>query len=171
MTTQDTLPDKPADAPWPDYSVRRVRVGLLVTLFGLFVFLLGARPSLFNLDRSPVVGFVQIAVFLIGMAIICIGGNISLVALWSGRPRSILADIGWRLVTTGYVVCVFAGMADVFGFGTQAFPRVPYFGPFQARGVELGEMIIALGFLLLIPYGIHKIGGNPQQEQESTPGK
>jgi len=37
------------------------------------VFLLGSRPGVFGLDRSPVIGFVQIAVFLIGLAMICIG--------------------------------------------------------------------------------------------------
>lgn len=136
----------------PHFPTGRVRFGLATTLMGLLVFLLGARPSLFHLDRSPVIGFVQIAVFLVGLAIICIGGYLSLAALWMGEPKSILADIGLRLVSTGYVVAVFAGMADVFGFGSQPLPKVPYFGPWQARGVELGEAIIALGFLMLIPY-------------------
>jgi hypothetical protein len=136
----------------PHFPTGRVRFGLATTLMGLLVFLLGARPSLFHLDRSPVIGFVQIAVFLVGLAIICIGGYLSLAALWMGEPKSILADIGLRLVSTGYVVAVFAGMADVFGFGSQPLPQVPYFGPWQARGVELGEAIIALGFLMLIPY-------------------
>ena len=54
----------------------RIRTGLFITLIGLLVFLVGARPALFNLDRSPVVGFVQIAVFLVGLAIVCIGGYI-----------------------------------------------------------------------------------------------
>jgi hypothetical protein len=43
-------------------------------------------------------------------------------------------------------------MADVFGFGNQPFPEIPYFGPWQAMGVMAGEIIIALGFLLLIPF-------------------
>ena len=105
-------------------------------------------------DRSPVVGFVQIAVFLVGLAIICMGGYIGLLALWGGSQRSIAADIGLRLVSTGYVISVFAGMADVFGMGTHPLPNVPYFGPVQATGVVLGEIVIAVGFLLLIPYKI-----------------
>jgi hypothetical protein len=138
----------------PPYPRRRIRTGLVVTLIGFFMFLLGARPSLFGLDRSPIIGFVQIAVFLIGLAIICIGGYIALVALWNHHPRSIAADIGLRLVSTGYVISVFAGMADIFGFGSHRLPdSIPYFGPWQARGVEIGEAIIALGFLLLIPFG------------------
>ncbi len=134
------------------YWQRRARTGLILTLFGFFVFLMGARPSMFGLDRSPVIGFVQIAVFLIGLAIICIGGYVSLLALWKGEPLSIAADIGQRLVATGYVIAVFAGMADIFGMGSHSLPGIPYFGQWQARGVEVGQLLIAVGFLLMLPF-------------------
>jgi len=129
-----------------------MRFGLVLTLVGLFVFLVGARPALFGVDRSPVVGFIQIAVFLVGLAIICLGGYVSLMSYWRNGERTIAADIGSRLVATGYVVAVFAGMADIFGMGTQTFPRIPYFGPWQATGVQVGQAMIAVGFLLLIPF-------------------
>ncbi len=129
----------------------RVRLGLILTLVGFVIFLLGADPGLFRLDRSPVTGFVQIAVFLIGLAIICLGGYICLNGLWNGDPKTIAADIGLRLVTTGYVIAVFSGMADVFGFGSQPLPQIPYFGIRQATGVMIGEAVIAVGFLLLVP--------------------
>jgi hypothetical protein len=138
------------------FSQHRVRLGLIITLVGFVIFLIGARPSLFSLDRSPVIGIVQIATFLVGIGIICIGGYLSLMALWRGHNPSIAADIGLRLVATGYVIAVFAGMADVFGFGTQRLPRVPFFGPWQSRGVMFGEVIIAIGFLLMIPYHLRK---------------
>ena len=130
----------------------RIRAGLFITLAGFFIFIVGAKPDWLGWDRSSVVGFVQIAVFLVGLAIICMGGYIGLLALWGGSQRSIGADIGLRLVSTGYVISVFAGMADVFGMGTHPLPNVPYFGPVQATGVVLGEIVIAVGFLLLIPY-------------------
>jgi len=130
----------------------RVRTGLVITLLGFFVFIVGAKPVWLGWDRSPVVGFVQIAVFLVGLAIICLGGYIGLLALWGGEQRSIAADIGLRLVSTGYVISAFAGMADIFGMGAHPLPGVPYFGPVQATGVVLGEILIAVGFLLLIPY-------------------
>jgi hypothetical protein len=129
----------------------RVRTGLIILIIGFLTFLLGASPGLFNLDRSPAVGFVQIAVFLVGLAILCVGGYISLNGLWNGDPKTIAADIGLRLVSTGYVIAFVSGMADIFGFGSQSFPDLPYFGPWQARGVTLGEAVIAVGFLLLIP--------------------
>ena len=133
-------------------SRNRIRMGLFITVAGFFIFIVGAKPDWLGWDRSPVVGFVQIAVFLVGLAIICIGGYIGLLALWGGNQRSIAADIGLRLVSTGYVISVFAGMADIFGMGTHPLPNVPYFGRIQAIGVVLGEIVIGVGFLLLIPY-------------------
>lgn len=131
---------------------RRVPVGLGLSLLGFLIFLLGLKPALFGLDRSPVIGFVQIATFLVGLAIICLGGYTCLIVLWERTPISIAADIGVRLVATGYVVCVFAGMADIFGVGGNPAPSVPYFGELQARGVEVGLLVILIGFLLIIPY-------------------
>lgn len=131
---------------------KRIRIGLGSTLIGFLVFLFGAEPGIFALDRSPVVGFVQIAVFLVGLGIICLGGYITLAALWNGGAKSIASDIGLRLVGTGYVISVASGMADVFGFGSHRFPNVPFFGSWQVTGVIIGEAVIAIGLLLLIPY-------------------
>jgi uncharacterized membrane protein len=103
-----------------------------------------------------VVGFVQISIFLVGLALICFGGYLTLLTLWKGKQRTIAADIGMRLVSTGYVIAVFAGMADVFGLGSQPPPAVPHFGPWQSTGVFIGQIFIAFGFLLLIPYRLRK---------------
>lgn len=138
------------------YSRRRVRLGLSLTLLGFAIFLLGARPAIFGLDRSPIIGFVQIAVFLVGLAFICVGGYLSMMALWKHQRSSIAVDFGLRLVCTGYVIAVFSGMADVFGFGSHPLPGLPLFGEWQARGVVIGQLIIAAGFLLLLPRRSHK---------------
>jgi hypothetical protein len=130
----------------------RIRVGMILMLVGFVIFLIGATPDLFGLDRSPVIGFVQIAVFLIGLAIICLGAYICLNALWNKHPKTILADIGLRLVLTGFVIAVITGMADIFGFGTQLAPEIPYYGPWQAMGVLFGEITIVVGFILQIPF-------------------
>jgi hypothetical protein len=133
-------------------SYLRIRFSLITVSMGSFIFAVGAKPNWFGWDRSPVVGFIQIAVFLLGLALICAGGYVGLSALWGNEQRSILADIGSRLVGTGYVIAVFTGMADVFGLGTQPLPNVPYFGPWQAGGVLIGQAVIALGLLMIIPY-------------------
>jgi hypothetical protein len=130
----------------------RKRVGIIFTVGGFLLFLLGAEPDLFGLDRSPVTGLVQIFVFLIGLAFMCIGGYISIASLWNGHPKSIVADIGLRLVSTGYVVAVGSGMADVFGFGSHFIPHLAIFGIWQEIGVLIGEIVIAVGFAMMIPY-------------------
>ena len=152
MTTSDGSNPISELSPESLPSRMRIRIGLLVTLVGLLVFLIGARPSLFDLDRSPVVGFVQIVVILIGLALICLGGYIGLAALWGGEEKSILADIGIRLISTGYVVALFSGMADVFGIAQPISDKKPFFGPWQQAGMQIGMMVIAAGVLMLIPY-------------------
>jgi hypothetical protein len=147
------------NVPTPEINTRprknwrgRARNGLIVTLVGFLLFLIGARPSLFLLDRSPVIGFVQISVFEVGLAVICLGGYTSLMALWRGEHPSIAAEIGQRLVATGFVIAVFAGMADIFGMGSHPLPGIPYFGPLQALGVEIGQLLIGIGFIMLVPF-------------------
>jgi hypothetical protein len=133
-------------------SYLRVRFSLISVTLGLLIFTIGAKPNWYGWDRSPVVGFIQIAVFLAGLALMCLGGFVGLSALWGKEQRSIIADIGLRLVGTGYVISVFTGLADVFGMGSQPLPNVPHFGPWQASGVLIGQLVIALGFLMVIPY-------------------
>jgi len=99
-----------------------------------------------------VVGFIQIAVMLIGIAIICLGGYITVRRMWRGEEVSISADIGMRVVASGYVFALFSGMADVFGIGSHPLPGVPYFGVWQARGMEVSLAIIAIGFIMMMPF-------------------
>ena len=132
---------------------RRINFGIGLTIAGFLIFILGANPGLVNLDRSPIIGFVQTAIFSIGLALICLGGFISFkTCQQSDRVQSLAQDIGIRLVATGYLISLISGMADVFGFGTQSWPAMPFFGPTQATGVVAGEILIALGFLLYMPF-------------------
>jgi hypothetical protein len=160
----------PPMLPLQSFNMRlRIRTGVVVSIVGLLIFILGADPGIFGLDRSPVTGFVQIAVFLVGLALISLGGYLALVTLWRRAPLPISADIGRRLISTGYVVAVASGMADVFGFGSEALPRIPDFGVWQQRGVFAGEMLIAVGFLLLIPW--RKTAVRASDVPESEKGK
>lgn len=132
---------------------KRIRFGLIVTISGFMVFLVGVKPELFLLDRSPVLGFVQISVMLAGLAIMCIGGYISINGLWRGRKRSIAAELGIRIISTGYIIAVFSGLADVLGLGSHPYPKhIPYFGVWQARGFQIAEGFIAIGILMMLPY-------------------
>lgn len=135
-------------------SYLRIRFSLICVGLGILLFAIGAKPGWFSWDNAPVVGFVQIAVLLIGLGLICVGGYVGIAALWGKEQRSIVADIGSRLIGTGYVIAIFAGMADVFGMGAQTLPENPYFGPLQATGLLIGEFVIAAGLLMLIPYSL-----------------
>ncbi|MGW8250883.1 MAG: hypothetical protein ACWGO1_09595 [Anaerolineales bacterium] len=143
----------------------RLRIGLIATILGFLLYLLGVDPGIFGLDRSPVTGFVQIATFLVGLALMCMGGYLGLNALWNGMQKTIAADIGLRMVATGYVVAVASGMADIFGFGNQPLPLIPYFGPVQAVGVMIGEATIIVGFVMLIPYRAPKAESREKREE------
>jgi hypothetical protein len=125
-------------------SYLRIRFSLISVGLGLFLFAIGAKPGWFGWDRASLVGFVQITVLLIGLGLLCVGGYVGISALWGKEQRSIIADIGSRLIGTGYVIAIFAGMADVFGMG-----------PLQATGLLIGEFVIAAGFLMLIPYHLY----------------
>ena len=140
------------EAPKPRNIKLRINIGLGLTIAGFLVFLLGADPGLVNLNRNPIVGFVQTATFTTGLAMLCLGGFIGLKSCQRpGHYQTLAQDVGIRLVATGYLIALVSGMADVFGFGTQAYPALPFFGPWQAAGVIVGEIVIAVGFLLYLP--------------------
>ena len=135
------------------FPISRIRLGIILTLVGVLIFFIGARPEIVGMDRSPVIGFIQIGVMLVGLAFICFGGFWAILALWHKRTPSIAAEIGMRFISTGFVVAVISGLADIFGLGSHPFAIVvPYFGIWQARGVQIGQGIIAIGLLLMFPY-------------------
>jgi hypothetical protein len=149
QSASEAVPSQPLQQ-----SIRRTRLGLGLTLVGYAVFLLGARPSIYGLDRSPVIGFVQIAVFLFGLGLISGGAYIVMQALWRDKPTSILFQIGMRFLQTGFVIALFTGLADVFGLGSHSLPK-PFFGPLQSAGVQIGEFVIGLGIIMMFPF--HRI--------------
>lgn len=132
------------------YSHKKVKFGIYMTLFGYLVLLVGAKPGLFGFDRSPVIGFMQTATFLVGIGLICIGGYFALMSFWPKGFTSLTADFAVRFVLTGFAIAVFSGMADVIGIGSHPMTGVPFFGKLQSFGVELGEFVIGVGFVMMI---------------------
>jgi hypothetical protein len=72
---------------------------------------------------------------------------IGISSLWKNQSKSFAYDIGLRLVLTGDLVGFISGLADYIGIG--AHHHLPYFGPLQTAGVFLGEVLMAIGFLLM----------------------
>jgi len=141
---------------------RGVQTGLILALVGLVIFILGARPSWFGLDRSPVIGFVQIAVFEFGLGLLCLGGYIALKTLWKNQKASIPFEFGVRFIATGYAISIFCGLADLIGIGSHRLPLL-YFGPLQSLGLLLGQGLSAIGLLMLIPFTLETNNGMSQR--------
>jgi hypothetical protein len=122
----------------------------LLTLLGFFVYSYKKAAWLRPLSHSPIAGGLEITVFLVGLALIGLGGVFGFSSTWKGLLKSFAYEIGLRLVATGYLVALISGLADYIGMGSHH--KLPYFGPLQTTGVLLGEAVIAIGFLLMIPY-------------------
>jgi len=128
-----------------------IRIWLTIVLVGSFLFLLGINPDLIGMDRSPVVGFIQVGVWLFGLALVLIGGYASIRIARNGRPSSLRADVGERLVATGYVIAAGASLADFIGIGSDTIPELT-FGPLQIFGLSTGLVLCFLGLLLYWPW-------------------
>jgi hypothetical protein len=133
-----------AMAPW-----------LVLVVVGVILFLIGIDPDLIGMNRSPAVGFVQIGVWLIGLAVALLGGYVAVRRLRGGRPKSLRADIGVRMAATGYVVAAVASLADFIGIGSHHQPGI-VFGKLQKFGLGLGIALILLGLVLYLPLGRRK---------------
>lgn len=131
------------------YPRRRIQLGLLSTFAGFLLVVLGAKPEFFGMDRSPVIGFIQTAAFLIGLGVIGVSGYFCLMSFWPKGYTTITADFGIRLLATGWLIAVFSGMADVFGFGSHPLTGLVFFGRLQAIGVEIGEMVMGIGLVMM----------------------
>lgn len=132
------------------YPRQRIQVGLLSTFIGFLLVVLGAKPEFFGMDRSPVIGFMQTATFLFGLGVIGVSGYFCLMSFWPKGYTTITADFGIRLLATGWLIAIFSGMADVFGFGSHPLPGLVFFGKLQAMGVEIGEMVMGIGLVMMM---------------------
>ena len=133
---------------------RWIAVWIAVALAGLAAFVIGINPDLIGMNRSPSVGFVQIGVWLSGLAIMLVGAYGAVRTIRRGRPKSLRADIGLRLLATGYVFAMVASAADFIGIGSHHQPNID-FGRLQILGLLIGVCISLLGVLLYMPLGRH----------------
>jgi hypothetical protein len=145
-----------------------VRIWMSSVLVGLFLFVLGINPNLINMDRSPVVGFVQVGVWLFGLALMCFGGYATLRIYRNKHPLSLRAEIGERLIATGYVVAAAASLADFIGIGSHEIPEL-IFGPLQIIGLIVGVVTALLGIILYWPRFRHEEVGSSESVQFTPP--
>jgi len=136
--------------PLSPRQIRWVRRLMTVTLLGLLVFLIGINPDLIGMNRSPAVGFVQVGVWLSGLAVALLGAYGALRVIRNGRPTTLLNDVGLRLAATGYVVAAAASLADFIGIGSHTI-RALVFGKIQVAGLVVGVLLIVAGLVLYYP--------------------
>ena len=152
-----------------------VRIWMVLILVGLLLFIIGVYPDLIGMDRSPVVGFVQVGVWLFGMGLLFLGAYATLRILHRKRPTSLRAEIGERLIATGYVIAAAASLADFIGIGSHDIPDL-IFGPIQVAGLVTGILTSVIGVVLYWPrdYQEQTVGAEdgssvtPQIDQESS---
>jgi hypothetical protein len=123
---------------------------MTLVLLGLFIFAIGIAPDLIGMDRSPVVGFVQVGVWLSGLALLLLAAYLTVRVLRNGRSQTLLAEVGARLIATGYVVAAAASLADFIGIGSHTLP-VLIFGHLQVIGLVVGVFVSLLGVVLFWP--------------------
>ena len=123
---------------------------MTIVLIGLFIFMIGIYPNIIGMDRSPVVGFVQIGVWLLGLGILLLGSTMTVRVIRNGHPNLLRSEVGLRLIATGYVFAVAASFADFLGIGSHALPGISY-GPLQVTGLALGVLVSLFGVILYRP--------------------
>jgi hypothetical protein len=131
---------------------RRLILFLALDFIGLALFLLGLQPWLFGLDRSPVIGYLQVVVFLFGLACVVVATYAAERIMRSpDQPVTIREDVGARLAATGYVLVAVASTADLIGLGSHPLPGSPYLGRLQSIGLIVGMAMIIVGFIMYYP--------------------
>jgi hypothetical protein len=131
---------------------RWLLVFVILDIFGLAIFLLGMQPWIFGLDRSPVIGYLQVVVFLVGLALVLLASYaIEKLLRPSGQPVSIREDIGGRLAATGYVLVAVGSTADLIGLGSHPLPGSPHLGTLQSIALLTGAAMIVVGLAMYHP--------------------
>ncbi|MCJ7566721.1 MAG: hypothetical protein MUO58_04195 [Anaerolineales bacterium] len=130
---------------------RLARLLMTVMLIGLLIFMVGIQPDLIGMNRSITVGFVQIGVWLTGLAILLVAAYSTVRVVRNGKPTSLRADIGIRLIATGYVVAAVGSLADFIGVGAHRMPVI-HFGHIQMIGLVTGVLLSMLGVILYMPW-------------------
>jgi hypothetical protein len=132
-------------------QIKWVQRFAILSLVGLGAFIIGVDPDLIGMNLTPHVGIVQMSTWLAGLAATLIGGYAAVRIIRNGRPTSLRAEIGVRLIATGYVFSLVASLADYIGIGTQHFPNLS-FGRIQVIGLAFGIVVSVVGLILYWPH-------------------
>jgi uncharacterized membrane protein YeiB len=131
---------------------RWMTVFLTLDFSGLFLFLLGFQPWIFGLDRSPVIGYLQVVVYLSGLGLVVVSSfALEYLLRPPGQVLTIREDVGARLAATGYILVAVACTADLIGLGSHPLPGSPHLGLLQSAGLMVGIAMILIGLAMYHP--------------------
>ena len=136
--------------PLTKRQIRWIQRWVVLTTIGVLVFAVGIHPDVIGMDRSRVIGFIQMGVWLTGLGLLLLGAFLTVRVVRNGRPMSLRAEIGTRLIATGFVVSATATLADFLAIGSHRLPWV-YFGPLQVGGLVAGGIVSLIGVVLYWP--------------------
>ncbi len=136
----------------PTMRPRWLTFFLVLDFIGLGLFLLGMQPWIFGLDRSPVIGYLQVVVFLFGLGFVVLS-SFAIEKLFRppNQPVTIREDVGARLAATGYVLVAVSCTADLIGLGSHPLPGSPHLGTLQSIGLLFGAAMIVVGLAMYHP--------------------
>jgi len=137
-------------APLRQSQKNWIRRFAVVAILGAIAFVIGIDPGLIGMDITPGVGVTQMGLWLAGLGAVLVGGYAAVRIVRNGRANSLRADIGERMVATGYVFSAVASLADYLGIGTQRFPNLS-FGTVQVIGLIFGIVVSVIGLALYWP--------------------
>lgn len=137
--------------PLRPFQARIAQIWMTIVFIGLFLFVIGLDPDIIGMDRSPVVGFIQVGVWLSGLAMILLGAYAAIRIIRNGMPLTLRSEIGERLIATGYVIAAAASLADFIGIGSHRIPEL-IFGPLQVLGLIVGLVTCLMGVVLYWPH-------------------
>jgi hypothetical protein len=130
--------------------IRNITIFTLLFL-GVILCIISLGAEMIGIDITPGFGIVQMVQLLLGITFLTLAGFTYLKQLRpNGTPRSLQADIGVRLASTGLVFAYVTGLSDIIGIGTHVEPSFerPFVGPLQLGGLALGVISIIIGLLL-----------------------
>ncbi len=136
---------------------RFAQVGIALGALGAMICFMGLFPGVTGAEPTAGIGLVQVAMVLLGYALLILGALTYLkFTFFLNVPATLPQQIGTRLALTGMLFAGLAGMADILGFGTHIRDEqgLLFFGRLQMIGILASFALSSLGVLVYVLAGL-----------------
>jgi hypothetical protein len=131
--------------------VRVAQFGIALGALGVVLALMGLFPGVTGVEPTVGIGLVQIVMILTGFSVLIAGAFVyAKYTFYAHKHSNLTQQIALRLSLTGLLFGAMAGLADIFGFGSNLRTATSdiFFGPWQAFGLISGFLVASLGVLI-----------------------